>query len=114
MCVYFTACFREDPDNLTVAINTEATFSCVSSIANPRAVAWSVLLPDEQKFFVDDNTRQKDTLMSRGFKFHTDNNTSYMSILATSSNNGSEFRCREFKIPNTFFSELGSLTVIGK
>ena len=77
-------------------------------------MAWSVFLPDLQKFFVDVDAEQKDFLVARGFNFSHNENVTFMTAYASSRNNGSEFRCREYAIPDTILSSPGSLTVIGE
>ena len=99
---------------MTVAIDTVATFSCVPSHSGPPDVAWSVFLPEKQKFFVDVDAEQKDFLVARGFNFSHSENITSMTVYASSRNNESEFRCREYAIPDTIFSYPGSLTVIGE
>ena len=99
---------------MTVAIDTVATFSCVPSISRPQDVAWSVFLPHKQNFFVSSDAQEKDILVARGFNFSHNENVTSVTVYASSRNNGSEFRCREYAIPDTIFSSPGSLTVIGE
>jgi len=80
---------------------------------NVEEVTWIVMLPDSHKHYA--SSAHPEEFDSHGITFHSDGPTSFLDIPASTSNNGTRLKCREFSVGvGTIFSAEAFLRVAGE
>ena len=110
----YVVSFTTSPVNLTVPINTTASFSCTPSFVFGDQVTWIIHFPNSSQNLL--SSVNSVMLETRGFIFtYYNDDMSFVNLSASALNNGSRLECRG--VDNFFqniFSEAAFLTVVGE
>jgi len=107
--------FHSGPQNQTLPINRTASFSCSPSVSFGDEVSWIIQLANSNQTLISIQPAQQQQLQRLGFEFSANDATSFVSVSASPSNNGSSLRCRKIDLAvGNVFTETALLTVVGK
>ena len=113
MSSMYVVSFTTSPVNMTVPINTTASFSCTPSFGFGDQVTWIIRFPNSSQNLL--SSVNLVMLETRGFIFTYNDNMSFVNVSASALNNGSRLECRGVdSFLQNIYSEAAFLTVVGE